>query len=312
MAWLKSFGHYVPALVITNDEIATRIGCEPDWIFSVSGIRERRFAGEESLEDMATHAGEDCLARASINASQVGLLLVASGSAARRFPGPAVTVAYRLGLSQAVALDVPVPSVGSLIGLTLAPTLSAAYGNVLVIGAEKMSSVVMREPQDRNVAILFGDGAGACLVSRDEGAARIVDSALFSDGSFSEELRLEFDSPLFMNGRAVILQASRKIPRAIRDVLERNGRTPQEIDVFLMHQANRNLMNSVARDLGAAPEKFFSNIERYGNTSAASMLIAASEWSREGRLAPGGFAVLAGFGAGFHWGAVLIEGVSRC
>ena len=197
-------------------------------------------------------------------------------------------------------------SAGSLFGLALADRLAAAYGNVLVIAAEKMSSVVLRQPMDRSTAVLFGDGAGACLVSASSGMARIVDSALFSDGAFAEDLRLEFGQPLAMSGRSVILQASRKIPRAIAEVLARNGRAPSEVTIFLMHQANQNLIDKVAQALGVPPDRFYTNIRRYGNTSSASMLIAAKEWF-DGGAPLAGPIVFAGFGAGFHWGALLAE-----
>jgi len=168
---------------------------------------------------------------------------------------------------------------------------------------------VLREPMERGVAILFGDGAGACLISPDAGQARIVGSAIYSDGAFAEDLKLEFNSPLEMNGRSVILQASRKIPRSITDLLERHGRAAPSVDVFLMHQANRNLIVRVAQAVGVNDDKFFTNIEHYGNTSSASMLIAAAEWSTASGFRSGVPVVFAAFGAGFHWGALLVEGV---
>src|SRR5262249_108064 len=143
--------------------------------------------------------------------------------------------------------------------------LTRAHGNVLVVAAEKMSSVVLKQPMNPATAVLFGDGAGACLVSPDSGGAEVVDSALDTDGSFSEDLKLEFDRPLDMNGRTVILQASRKIPRTIADLLERNHRTAAEVGWFLMHQANQNLIVRIADALGVAAERFYSNIRRYGN-----------------------------------------------
>jgi 3-oxoacyl-[acyl-carrier-protein] synthase-3 len=146
-------------------------------------------------------------------------------------------------------------------------------------------------------------------VSPDSGAAEIVDSALYTDGSFAEDLKLEFDRPLDMNGRTVILQASRKIPRAIADLLERNHRAAAEMGCFLMHQANQNLIVRIADALGVAAEKFYSNIRRYGNTSSASMLIATAEWSRQVGFESGVPVMFATFGAGFHWGALLCVGV---
>jgi 3-oxoacyl-[acyl-carrier-protein] synthase III len=309
VAYLKAFGAYLPARVVPNQEIAALAGCEAEWIREMSGIEERRFAGDgESVADMATAAAQDCLARAGVAAADLGLVIVASGTAERRFPGPAAAVAKRLGLDTVPSLDIPMASAGSLVGLVLADRLAASCGNVLVVGAEKMSSVVTAPPIDRNTAILFGDGAGACLVSAAGGGAEIVECAWHTDGAFSESLRLEFGEGLAMEGRTVILQASRKIPRAITEVLEKGGRTAAEVDVFLMHQANRNLMVRVAQALKVDAGKFYCNIQRYGNTSSASLLVAASEWWNETGFHPGRPVVMAAFGAGFNWGAMLAVG----
>lgn len=310
MAYLAGFGHYVPARVVTNAEIGARVdngpAADPAWILNVSGIEERRFADAESLVDMAVKAGESALAYAGVLASELEMVMVASGTSPRSFPGPAVSVAERLGATPAAAIDLPMASAGSLFGLALAARL--ARGPILVIGAEKMSSVVEREPLEKGVAILFGDGAGACVVHPQRGFLKVLDSQLCSDGAFAEDLKLEHGQPLAMNGRVVILQASRKIPAAITAVLTRNQRTAAEVPVFLMHQANQNLIDRVAQALGVERTRFYSNIRRYGNTSSASMLIAASEFFAAQQLLPPGQPVIfAAFGAGFHWGALLTE-----
>jgi len=172
-----------------------------------------------------------------------------------------------------------------------------------------MSSIVLRKPPDRNTAILFGDGAGACLLDAERGAARIVDHAMYSDGNFADSLALQPDGTLSMNGRSVILQASRKLPRVISEILERNRLSAADVPVFLMHQANQNLMDGVARALRVPADRFFSNIGKYGNTSSASLFIAAAEWQAGGGFQQGAPAVFAAFGAGFHWGALLAVGV---
>jgi 3-oxoacyl-[acyl-carrier-protein] synthase-3 len=280
----------------------------PEWILDVSGIEQRRYAAEgESVADMAVAAATQCLERAGMTAADIGLFIVSSGSTERRFPGPASIVANRLGASDAPALDVPMASAGGLFGIALAAQLSEVYGNILVVAAEKMSTVATREPMEQGVAILFGDGAGACVVSRGDGPCRIVDSVLHSDGTFAEDLRLEFDAPLAMNGRSVIMQASRKIPGAITELLERNRTCPAAVKIFLMHQANQNLIDRVAKALDVLPAMFYSNIRGYGNTSSASMLIAASEWWQSPGPAAGDLICFAAFGAGFHWGALLVE-----
>jgi 3-oxoacyl-[acyl-carrier-protein] synthase-3 len=308
VSFLQAFGSYLPSRVVGNEEIGAMVGSSAEWIFNVSGIEERRFAAEdESVADMGAQAAKDCLASAGIEANRIGMLLVASGSSERRFPGPAAGVARRLGLDSVPAIDLPMASAGSLFGMALAGRLAESQGNALVVAAEKMSSVVLKQPMNAGTSVLFGDGAGACLISPKSGFARIVDSALHTDGAFSEDLKLELDAPLEMNGRTVILQASRKIPRAISELLEKHKRAAAEVGCFLMHQANQNLIVRVAEALGVGAEKFYSNIRRYGNTSSASMLIAAAEWQRQSGFEMGKPIVFATFGAGFHWGALLTD-----
>jgi 3-oxoacyl-[acyl-carrier-protein] synthase-3 len=308
VAVLRAFGAYLPTRIVPNQELGSRLNRTPDWILDVSGIEERRYAAEdESVADMAVAAATECLERAGMTAANIGMFIVSSGSTERRFPGPASIVANRLGATNAPALDVPMASAGGLFGIAIAAELAAVYGNILVVASEKMSTVATREPMEQGVAVLFGDGAGACIVSRGEGPARIVDSVLHSDGAFAEDLRLEFDAPLAMNGRSVIMQASRKIPAAIQELLERNRTPASTIKIFLMHQANQNLIDRVAKALDVAAGMFYSNIRGYGNTSSASMLIAASEWWQAHGPCPGDLICFAAFGAGFHWGAMLVE-----
>jgi len=307
VAVIKAFGAYLPEKVVANDELAARLNCTSAWILEVSGIEERRYAGsDESVADMAVAAARQCLGRAGIGVADVGMFVVASGSAERRFPGPAASIAQRLGATGAPAIDLPMASAGGLFGMALANSLAPAYGNILVIASEKMSTVVTREPMEQGVAILFGDGAGACLVGPGDGPGKILDSVLHTDGAFAEDLKLEFNSPLAMNGRSVIMQASRKLPGGIAELLERNGTPASAIRIFLMHQANQNLIDRVAKALGVESQKFYSNIRRYGNTSSASMLIAASEWWQDPGPQPGDLICFAVFGAGFHWGALLV------
>jgi 3-oxoacyl-[acyl-carrier-protein] synthase-3 len=296
---IQAFGSYLPSRIVTNAELGTQLNCEPGWILDVSGIEERRYAApDESVITMGVAA-----ARTVISDQHIGMILVSSGSSERRFPGPASAIARDLGFPGVPAIDLPMASAGGLFGMALAARLAPVYGNILVVASEKMSGIAMRGPMDRGVAPLFGDGAGACLITAHEGPVQIIDSVLHSDGSFADDLKLEFNAPLEMNGRSVIMQASRKIPAAIGEVLERNRRQASEVTTFLLHQANQNLMDRVAKALQVEASRFYSNIRRYGNTSSASMLIAAAEssWNK------GDFLCFAAFGAGFHWGAVLAQ-----
>lgn len=296
MSFVHRFGRYLPERVVTNAELAARLDRTPEWIETASGILERRYAAEESVVDMAVRAAEDCLR----GSRDVGLLIVASGSGAKGFPGPAAEVAHKLGLENTPAIDLPIASAGSVFGLALAMRLAGAHGNVLLVASEKMSALIGDDP---NTAILFGDGAGAALISSEPGRWRLLDAVLHSDGQYRDDLK--FDGALTMNGLNVILHASRKMPAVMQELLDRNQVAAAQVGAFLVHQANLNLLTRVAKSLGVEREKFFSNIARYGNTSSASMLIAASEWAETNPAA--GHLVFCGFGAGFHWGAVLAE-----
>ena len=306
MANLRAFGCYLPSQVADNTELAALLGADPAWILQATGIEQRRFAApEETVASLGARAAADCIASAGIDAKEVGLLLVSSGSSERRFPGPASAIGAALGIAGTPAIDLPLASAGSLFAMALAAQLAPVYGNVLVVASEIMSRTVAMHPSGRDTAILFGDGAGACLIGAAPGFARIADSTLHSDGEFAAALSLPCDAPLQMDGRTIILQASRKIPRAILELLERNACPAAEISAFLMHQANLNLITRVAQALQVPPEKFYRNLNRYGNTSSASMLIAAAEWWRAQNGVMPGPVVFAAFGAGLHWGALL-------
>jgi 3-oxoacyl-[acyl-carrier-protein] synthase-3 len=306
MAFLRAFGSYLPTRVVDNSELAAETGTDAAWILRASGIEQRRFAAaDESVASLGIAAAKNCLENAGAAARDIGMLLVSSSSAERRFPGPASAIGAGLSIAGVPAIDLPIASAGSLFGMALAAHLAPVYRNVLVIGAEVMSRVVERDPSHRDTAILFGDGAGACLVSAETGFAEIRDALLASDADFADALRLDLDAPLYMDGRTIIMQASRKIPRAIVELLERRGIQVSGVEAFLVHQANLNLITRIAQTLGVPENRFFCNLQRYGNTSSASMLIAADEWWREKSAPLQGPAVFATFGAGLHWGSLL-------
>jgi len=304
-SYLHAFGAHLPERVVTNAELAERTGKTAEWIESASGIQERRWAAPEtSIAAMGVAAAESCLKTAGFPTNKIGMLIVASGSGARGFPGPAAAIADRLCLLSVPAIDLPMASAGSLFGLALAMRLTETYGDILVVASEKMSPLCETEPIDPNTAILFGDGAGAALVSSRPGRWRMLDASLHTDGQYREDLACDGTS-LRMNGLTVILQASRKMPASIEEVLARQNLSAQQVTAFLLHQANLNLLTRVAKALNVGPEKIFANVQRYGNTSSASMLIAATEWAE---ASPGkGPIVFSAFGAGFHWGALVAD-----
>ena len=305
MAYLRAFGSWLPPRRVSNGEIAPLVDAVPEWILEVSGIAERRYAGDQdTVASMGLLAARDCLGKAGATAADLGMILVASGSSDRFCPGPASQIAAGLGLTSTPALDIPVASAGSLIGLALAAQLAPTEGRVLVVCAEIMSRCISLTPQGKNTAILFGDGAGAALVDAETGFARIADSCMYTDGALAEILFMR-DGQFHMDGQAVILQAARKIPRAINELLARNRIAASEVEAFLLHQANLNLVTRVAAAVKAPRERFFTNIARYGNTSSASLLIAADEWHRAQTAPLSGPLVFSAFGAGLNWGALL-------
>jgi len=305
MAYLRAFGSWLPRRRVSNEEIAPRVDATPEWILEVSGIAERRYADDsDTVAGVGLLAARDCLEKAGVTAADLGMILVASGSSDRFCPGPACQIASGLGLSTTPALDIPVSSAGSLIGLILAAQLAPNMGPVLVVGAEIMSRRITLDPEGKNSAILFGDGAGAALVDAENGFAHIADSCLFTDGASAETLFVQ-DGKFSMDGQAVIMQASRKMPRAINQLLARNQISAAEVEVFLLHQANLNLITRVAATLKAPPERFYTNIDRYANTSSASLLIAADEWYAKQTAPISGPLVFSAFGSGLNWGALL-------
>jgi 3-oxoacyl-[acyl-carrier-protein] synthase-3 len=304
MSYLQAFGHHLPTRIVTNADLEQRTGRTAASIEKTSGILERRYAAEgETVADLGLAAANASLKSANLTAQDIGLILFSSGSSERAFPGPASVLAQKLGLTATPAIDIPVASAGSLIALAFANDLAPRYGNILVVASEIMSRRI--SDADPDTAILFGDGAGACIVSPEKGTLRIADTALFTDGNYADALQLQHGGSIQMKGLDVIVQASRKIPRSIEDLLTKNNLKPADVSVFLMHQANVNLIRKVATALSIPEDRFYRNIDRYGNTSSASLLIAASQWHAANPTPPTTPIVLAAFGAGFNWGAIL-------
>lgn len=305
MAYLRAFGAYLPPRRVRNEDLAPLVDATPEWILAATGIEERRYAAaEDTVGGFGVLAAHDCLTNAGVMPDELGMILCASASSDRFCPGPASQIAATLGLTTTPALDIPVASCGSLIGLALAAQLAPRTGPVLVVGSEIMSRRVELTPQGKDTAILFGDGAGACLVDPKTGFARIADFQLHTDGAGAGILKVE-NRRLEMDGRSVILQACRKIPRAINEFLARNSFTASDPGIYLLHQANLNLIARVAAALNTPEDRFFVNLSRYGNTSAASLLIAADEWHRNLTGPPAAPLVFSAFGAGLNWGALL-------
>ena len=244
-----------------------------------------------------------CLRNANLEPKDIHFVLVACGSPDVFCPGPASAIAARLGMAMVPALDLPLASAGSIAALVLAESLAPRFGNVLVLATEIMSRRIELTPENKDTAILFGDGAGACLVSRDPGFAEIKATALHTDGERAGTIQIR-DGRFHMDGIAVIRQASQRLPAVLNQVLEQASIAPAAVGQFLIHQANLKLLERVAKVLKVPDDRLFTNIQRYGNTSSASLLIAASEWYAQAGALTQPLA-MAAFGAGLTWGALV-------
>jgi len=307
MTRILGFGAFLPPGILDNAALAAELGVEPAWILHACGIEQRRVAApDQTVVDLAERAALACLADAGLPAGALGGIIVGTGTPERQFPGVSAGLQRRLGAAGIPAFDIHLASVGGFFALATAVTMCPSYGPILVVGAERMSGVMARPPRRKETAILFGDGAGACIVAPGEGPIAIQDCRMQSDGTFAEDLTLGFGGTLQMHGHNILVQANRKLRQSIEELLARNGLRVDDIGLWLFHQANGNLLRQVAQAVKIPEDRVFLNLAQYGNTSAASILIAAAEARAQGRLRPG-YAVMAAFGAGLGWGSALLR-----
>jgi len=317
------WGKYVPRRVLTNDDLSRMVDTSDGWIHARTGIRERHIAEDgETTASMATQAAQQALEVAGLSPVQLDLIVVATATPDYLFPATACLVQDALGATRAVAFDLSAGCSGFVYGLSVAAHLLSAdvYQTALVIGAETLSRIT--DWTDRATCILFGDGAGAVVLRAGENEGGVLATVLGADGSGGDLLRLPAGGSrmpashrtvaerlhfIQMKGREVFRFAVRAIPTATREVLEEAGLSLADLNLLIPHQANQRIIEAAARSLGLPPEGVYSNLERYGNTSAASIPIALSEAVEEGRIRPGDLVVCVGFGAGLTWGAVAIR-----
>ena len=308
MASLAGFGHSLPEGVLTNESLASEFSVTPEWILSVCGIQTRRVvAADETVCDLAERASQACLQDAGITADKLGAIIGCTGTPHRQFPGVSAEVQKRLNAPGIPAFDLHLASISGLFGVALANKMCEQWGPTLVVAAETMTRALTQGPRAKETAILFGDGAGACLVTPGDAPLAIRDVSIASDATFSEALQMDFGSTLEMDGRTIIIHAVRKLARAVAELLEKNSLRVDQIGLFLFHQANMRLLERLMKELKIEASQCFVNIEKYGNTSSASWLIAASEAKAAGVLRSGMKVVIAAFGAGLSWGAALVE-----
>jgi 3-oxoacyl-[acyl-carrier-protein] synthase-3 len=320
---IVGWGKYVPSRVITNADLEKMLDTSDEWIYSMTGIRERHVVSpEETTSTMAITAAKEALDMAGVHARDLGLIIVATSSPDYLTPPISSQVQHSLGAKNVGAFTLVAGCPGFVYGLATAQQfiISGAYDNVLVIGAELISRFM--DWTDRSTSILFGDGAGAAILQVSDKPAGVLSFILGSDGSGADHLILPAGGTavppsqealdqglhyLRMDGRKVFRFASRVLGKALHQAIQQAGMTTDDIDLFVPHQANARIIESAARYVKLPREKVFINIERYGNTSAASIPIAMCEALDQGRVKGGDTVAFVAFGAGLTWAASVVK-----
>jgi 3-oxoacyl-[acyl-carrier-protein] synthase-3 len=307
-AAVVGIGHAVPERVVGNDEIAARLGVDEEWLHKRTGTRERHVAAPgERLDHVAAEAARRALYQAAVVPAHVDVVLVGTTSAEEMSPHAAPLVAADIGATGAAAMDISAACTGFLSGLAMGAGLveSGRAATVVVIGADMLSRYL--DPDDRGSAMLFGDGAGAAVLTATGGAARIGPSVLHSDGDGRDLIRLDRrERRIRMDGPTVYRHAVGQMCEVTQQVLTDAALSPDDVDLFVYHQANARIIDAVGRRLQLDPKRVVDVVGDFANTSAASLPIALSVAHADGRLQPGHRVLLAAFGAGMVWGASVL------
>ncbi|MEO0584473.1 MAG: beta-ketoacyl-ACP synthase III [Bacteroidota bacterium] len=329
---ITGLGYYVPENVVTNDDLAQRFDTSDQWIRERSGIRERRYftPGKDTVYGMAAEAAKVAIERAGIEAEDIDMIIFATLNPDYMFPGSGVLLQRELGLNKKAipALDIRTQCSGFIYGLSIADQFikTGMYKNVLMVGAEIHSSGLDFSDRGRAVTVLFGDGAGAAVLQAVDGEEEkgILTTKLHADGEHAESLAVLTPSgsaerhitpemidageiyPI-MNGRMVFKMAVEKFPEVIHEALSETGYQPQDVNMFIPHQANLRIAEAVRQRMGWSEDQVHNNIMKFGNTTAASIPIALTEAWELGKIKEGDLVCLAAFGSGFTWGSVLMR-----
>lgn len=317
-------GKYLPEKVLTNADLQRMVETTDEWIVERTGIKERRIAGpDEATSDLAIKAGRDALENAGIKAEDLDLIIVATVTPDMAFPATACFVQKALGAPKATCLDVSAACSGFLYGLELARQFIATGSaeKALVIGADKLSAII--DWTDRNTCVLFGDGAGAAVLKpAGEGTGEILSAYSGSNGNLDEILHVPGGgsrhpltaenigskaNTMKMSGREVYRHAVQTMISAAKEAIARAGLTPDDIECFIPHQANLRIIETIADKLDLPMERFFVNLESYGNTSAAAVAIALDEAQRSGRIKHGDYILMVVFGGGLTWASSVVR-----
>lgn len=318
-------GSYLPEKIITNHDIAKTVDTSDEWVYTRSGIKERRIAkSEEAASDMALISAKRAIENAKLKPEDIDLVIVTTVTPDMMFPSTACILQAKLGIRNNIpCFDIEAACSGFVYGVEVASKMmkSGYYKNALVVSSEKLSGIL--DWQDRNTCVLFGDGSGAVVLSTsEEKDVGILDTVLGADGSDTATLKLPAGGSLMpasketvenrqhfiqMNGREVFKHAVKIMGEKSFEVIERYGITPNEISLLIPHQANTRIIESVAKRLKLPMGKVFVNIEKYGNTSSASIPIALDEALKAGKIKTGDYILFVAFGAGLTWGATLVK-----
>jgi 3-oxoacyl-[acyl-carrier-protein] synthase-3 len=329
---ISGIGHYVPDNVVTNKDLEEFMETNDEWIQERTGIKERRWIDPKSDDmpsTMGTKAAKIAIKNAGLTAEDIDFIVFATLSPDYYFPGPGVQVQEQLGIKEIGALDVRNQCSGFIYSLSVADQFikTGMDSNILVIGSEYHSGGLEKTTRGRNVSVIFGDGAGAVVLSRSEGNTKgILSTHLHSEGKHAKELALvgpstnrwvdkiiEEDNPEdisyypYMNGNFVFKHAVTRFSEVIHEALNANGFKPNQIDMLIPHQANLRISQYIQKQMNLSNEQVYNNIMRYGNTTAESIPIALSESHLEGKIKEGDLVCLAAFGSGFTWASALIR-----
>lgn len=317
-AYIMGTGSYLPAQTVTNDDLAKLVETNDEWIVSRTGIRERHISAGETTADMAAEAANAALSMAGVKAEELEMILLATVTPDHIVPSTACEVQKKLGAVNAVAIELNAACSGFVFALNTAQAYVRAgiYRKILVIGVETLSKVV--DWSDRSTCILFGDGAGAAVVGADEERG-IRDFIQYSDGAKGDALLCDarpLKNPFIsrevehgyvsMDGQEVFKFAVKRVSESIDQLLQQNSLTTDEIDCYVLHQANARIIQTVAKHLKEDMGKFPMNLDRCGNTSGASVPLLLDELNRSGRLKRGDRVIMSGFGGGLTWGSIYM------
>jgi 3-oxoacyl-[acyl-carrier-protein] synthase-3 len=316
-------GSYVPEKILSNADLSTMVDTSDEWITTRTGIKERRIAAkDEFTSDMATKAALAAIEQAGISPKEIDLILLATATPDMLFPATACLVQKNIGATNAACLDISAACAGFLFGVDIAHQFitSHTHETVLVIGAEKLSSIT--NWTDRNTCVLFGDGAGAAILKHRGGTHGVIATHVGSDGNYADILFMPGGgcrtpitkgnadqnlSTIHMSGKDVYKQAVIAMMSASKKVLEQAGLTIDDIACVIPHQANVRIIEAIADRLKISRDRFFVNLDRYGNTSAAAVAIALDEANRTGRIKAGDYILMVVFGGGLTWASTVIE-----